>query len=169
MSEIDKEWKTIEEFPQYEISNNGHIRHKITGYIRKPSPSKRGYPVVSMCKDGHYYLRTIHTLLAKAFIPNPENKPQINHIDGNKWNNDLSNLEWVTPYENIMHARTTGLHTSDGNIPINQYDLDGNFIACYRSISEASRQTGANRCAIGLVAREKPRHKTAGGYIWKYD
>ena len=163
-----EEWKTIEEFPQYEISNTSLIRHKTTGYIRKPSPSKRGYPVVSMNKNGKQYLRTVHTLLAKAFIPNPDNKPQINHIDGNKWNNNLDNLEWVTSYENIMHARNTGLHISDGDIPVSQYDLNENYIATYKSISEASRQTGANRNAIGFVAKGKTKYITAGGYIWKY-
>ena len=161
-------WKTIAGFPNYEISNHLEVRNKTTGQQRKFSNGKRGYLVISLFHDGKMYLKPVHRLVAEAFIPNPEGKPQVNHIDGNKLNNNIDNLEWVTSKENLLHARRTGLHTSDGDIPVKQLDMDGNIIAVYKSMSEASRKTGANRSAIGKVVRKETRYKTAGGYRWEY-
>lgn len=161
-------WKTIKEFPMYEISPNGLIRNKTNQRIKKPSINSRGYPVVSLQRDGKQYLRTVHILLARAFIDNPRNCEQVNHIDGNKLNYDLSNLEWCTALENNLHARDNGLHISDGDKAVEQFTVDGRYVRQYKSISEASRQTGANRCAIGKVARGVSRYKTAGGFVWRY-
>lgn len=163
----DVVWKTIEEFPQYEISSNAEIRHKIRKKIRKVSVGKRGYPVVSFKKGGKQYLRTLHIMYSRAFIPNPENKKEVNHIDGNKCNCTLSNLEWVTSKENNHHARDTGLHTSDGDKKIAQYK-DGVLVATYKSASEASRVTGFNRGNICSCARGNTKLKTTKGYEWKY-
>ena len=100
-------------------------------------------------------------------------KTQINHIDGNKENFDLSNLEWVTPQENIIHARKTGLHTSDGDKAVIQLSKNGEIIAEYKSASEASRQTGIGRANIYNVCRhyiskDGKRYLTAGGYKWEW-
>lgn len=161
-------WKTIEEFPMYEISPNGLIRNKVSLKVKKPSIGFRGYPVVSLQRNGKQYLRTVHILLARAYIENPRECEQINHIDGDKTNYDLSNLEWCTPRENNIHARHNGLHLSDGDKSVKQFTVDGEYVSQYKSISEASRHTGINRCAIGNVARGKPRYKTAGGFVWRY-
>lgn len=161
-------WKTIEDFPLYEISINGEVRHKVNKIIRKPYVGKRGYPIVTMYNNGKLYVRTIHRLIGKAFIPNPHNLPTINHIDGNKLNYSISNLEWCSYRDNIIHARRTGLHKSDGDKPVSAYK-DGIKIASYKSISEASRQTGISRSSIGFVARGIPKYKTAGGYYWRYE
>ena len=166
---INEEWRTIEEFPNYEITASGKIRHKEKRIIRKTPVGKRGYPVVSINKDGKQYLRTVHILVARTFLPNLDNKPQVNHIDGNKLNPSVDNLEWCTPRENVMHARRTGLHKSDGDKPVAQYTADGEYIASFKSASEASRQTGIARNTIGLVANQKPRYKHAGGYIWRWE
>lgn len=163
------EWKTIEEFPNYEISIDGEVRNKITRKNKKPSVGKRGYYVFSMVKDGKSYLRTQHIMLAKAFIPNPDNLPQINHIDGNKLNNKIDNLEWCTAQENLLHARKSGLHKSDGDKRTIQYSLDGEIVNIFKSASEAARKTGIKRCNISSVARGNTKMKTAGGYIWKYE
>lgn len=162
------EWRIIEEFPNYEITIDGKIRHIKKKKIRKISKGARGYPVVSMRKDGKSYLRTIHVLIARTFIPNPDNKTQVNHIDGDKENYSIDNLEWCTPRENVLHARRTGLQKSDGDKRVAQYTKDGEFVATYKSVSGASRKTGINRCAIGFVANRKPRYKSAGGYIWRW-
>lgn len=162
-------WNTISEFPEYEISQNGLIRNKRTERVKIPYIGKRGYPVVSLQRDGKQYLRTVHILLARTFIPNPLNRMQVNHIDGNKTNYALSNLEWCTSKENMNHARLTGLHTSDGDKAVKQFTLKGDFVCRYKSISEASRCTGINRCAIGKVAKGVPRYRTAGGFVWRYD
>lgn len=160
-------WRTIDEFPQYEISKNAEVRHKIRKKIRKISIGKRGYPVISFRKGGRQYLRTLHTIYAKAFIPNPENKLEVNHIDGDKCNCTLTNLEWVTSKENNNHARNTGLHTSDGDKRVAQYK-DDTLVAIYKSASEASRVTGFNRGNICSCARGNTKLKTVKGYEWKY-
>ena len=91
-----------------------HVRGCIKSFhngkviIRKPALSN-GYLKVSLCKDGSIRTHKIHTLVAKAFIPNPESKPFVNHIDGNKTNNHLENLEWSTQSENMQHASKMGL------------------------------------------------------------
>ena len=163
-----EEWHTIPDFPNYEITETGKIRHKEKKKIRKASPSKRGYPVVSLRKDGKQYIRTIHILVARTFIPNPENKPEVNHKDGNKWNYRLNNLEWVTSRENKIHARKTGLHKSDGQKRVAQFDKNGTIICTFDSATLASKETGIGRSNITAVARGNTRLKTAGGYYWRY-
>lgn len=160
-------WVTIPDFPNYQITKEGRVRNRLTGKERKINSSKRGYSVVSLRKDGKFYLRTIHRLLAEMFIPNPDGKPEINHIDGNKTNYSLSNLEWVTKRENLIHARNTGLHKSDGDKAIGQFK-DGQLIRTFKSASEASRILGIQRCCISSCARGNTRLKTYKGYEWKF-
>lgn len=162
-------WKTVEEFPDYEISSDCQIRNKKTGHIKKQSIGKRGYLVVSMYKEGKGYLRTVHIMYARTFIPNPLNLPMVNHKDGDKTHCTYDNLEWSTAKDNLNHARRIGLHTSDGDKSVSQYDKQGNFIAHYKSASEAGRVTGIKRCNICSVARGNTKHKSAGGYIWRYE
>lgn len=92
----------------YEVSNNGNVR-------RTPKPlkasRKKGYAYVSLCKDGKCTTKYITRLVAKAFIPNPMGKPEVNHRDGQHGNDHVHNLEWVTPKENTQHAIRNGLRT----------------------------------------------------------
>lgn len=161
-------WKTIEDFPQYEISIEGKVRNKQSKQLKKPSVSKRGYPVVSLQKDHKQYLKTVHILLARTFLPNPDDKPMINHIDGDKTNYSIDNLEWVTSQENTIHAVKTGLLLPTGEKEVIQFTQDMTEVARFVSASEASRQTGIKRCNICGVARGNVRAKTAGGFIWRY-
>lgn len=99
--------KTIDEFPNYEICENGEIYSKIRKIFLKKRilthrPKKR--EMVGFSKNGKTYGRLVNRLLAQAFIPNPKNKPQVNHKDGNPMNNSLENLEWCTHKENVAHA-----------------------------------------------------------------
>lgn len=97
-------WEKILSYPKYEISNYGRVRKLDTGRV-KTIGLTRGYPSVRLMSDGGTSkIKYIHRFLAIAFIPNPENKPFVNHKDGNKSNNCLSNLEWCTSSENNQHA-----------------------------------------------------------------
>lgn len=90
----------------YEITRDGQVINKTNGHILKPQPNGKGYLRVSISKK----LLFVHRLVAEKYIPNPENLPQVNHIDGNKLNNCVENLEWVSNQENRNHAVKNGLH-----------------------------------------------------------
>jgi len=108
-------YKTIPEFPNYEINKCGQIRNKTNGKIKSQYPSNGGYYFVTLHKENKGGKpRRVHRLLAQAFIDNPENKPCINHIDGCKGNYEMSNLEWCTTAENAKHAKETGLTNNTG-------------------------------------------------------
>ena len=108
-------WKAIEGTEgRYEVSNTGKIRsrnYKNTGKTveLRPGPDPKGYMKTMILVDGKYKTVKMHRLVAQAFIPNPENKPQVNHKDGTKENNAADNLEWITNRDNAHHALEHGL------------------------------------------------------------
>jgi len=115
-------WKNVKGYEgYYQVSNKGRVRsidrvipdgRKYKGCIRVLCNDKDGYPYVVLAKNGKNKTLKIHRLVATTFIPNPQNKYAINHIDGNKENNSVENLEWVTQSENELHAHRTGLKIS---------------------------------------------------------
>lgn len=100
-------WVPISEAPGYEISDYGRVRNS-RGLVLKLHTLNSGYLKVDLSVSGNPISRTVHRLVAKAFIANPENKPEVNHIDNDKFNNATSNLEWCTRVENLDHARDFG-------------------------------------------------------------
>ena len=96
----------------YEISTHGEVKSIRNNKILKPFITKCGYKQVELNLNGKAKKFLIHRLVAQVFIPNPHKKTQVNHIDGNKTNNDMSNLEWTTPAENTKHAYKNGLGPS---------------------------------------------------------
>lgn len=103
-----EKWKTISDNDGYMVSNTGRIR-RLGEETDHSVRDNKGYLVTDLYKDGQRSTCRVHRLVAQEFIPNPDNKPCINHIDGNKHNNNFSNLEWVTKKENCQHAWTNGL------------------------------------------------------------
>ena len=109
-------WKAIEGYEGlYEVSDDGFVRsldrHSVKGRVLRPHNSGRGYPAVALCKEGKARTTYVHTLVANTFIPKPMSPEKliVNHKDGNKWNNSVDNLEWVSYSTNNTHAYETGL------------------------------------------------------------
>ena len=163
---------------KFEVNSEGRIRKTSTGLVRKTPVSKRGYPVFSahVGTPSKLVLVNVHKCVAWAFLPPPkEGQVQVNHKDGNKCNNDVSNLEWCTPRENVLHARRTGLQKSDGDKAVEQIDpVTGETIATFKSEAAAARALGhPNSSAIishvchGLCWKGK-HYITAFGYKWRF-
>nr|QBK92181.1 MAG: HNH endonuclease [Pithovirus LCPAC304] len=167
-----EQWKNIEELSKYQISDEGQVRNKRTGKILKQS--KNGYLTVSL--RGPYmknYARRTHVLVAQTFIVNPDPKNQtiVNHIDGDKFNNNVNNLEWVTPSENYKHALETGL-IKRYTRSVCKLNKEGKIIKKYHSIVSASRANTILACSISDVCSGRKDNKrnrlTAGGFYWCY-
>lgn len=104
-SDLKVEWKLIEGFDGiYSVSNYGEVRNNKTGKLMKLRKNEKGYLRTNLTKNGNQKSVRVHRLVAQAFIPNPENKPQVNHIDFDKENNCVNNLEWVTNKENTQYS-----------------------------------------------------------------
>lgn len=164
MATIVEEWKIIEDGGSYEISNYGRVRNKNTNNILKLS-FLDGYLAISLKMNNHKTLSKIHRLVATRFLVCPNETHVVNHKDGNKLNNHISNLEWVSASENVKHAYRTGLNKGK-KIKVSQYTLDNVFIKEYESIDMAEKEMGVVRTSIIAVCRG--RRKTSHGYIWKY-
>lgn len=104
------EWRHIDTIEgNFEVSDTGLVRNATTGNVLKCRVAKCGYAMAHFRANRKQWLKYVHRLVAMAFIPNPDGKPFVNHIDGDKTNNNVDNLEWVTPKENSIHAYRTGL------------------------------------------------------------
>ena len=181
-------WKEIKGFSgKYSVSNTGKIMSHITNKILKPTFSNTGYTHVQLYNDSGSKVLLIHRIVAEAFIDNPENKPEVNHIDGIKSHNSVDNLEWVTTIENYQHAIRIGLRKASKKPPkkpkqaktdiidtnqhlqrrqIAQYTYLGDLVKVWPSVSEAARQLGA--CSTSISSCLTGRYKTSSGYLWKY-
>ena len=158
-------WKDIEGYDGYQISTLGRVK-SLKGRnerILKVGTNHKGYKYVMLSKNNVPKMFTVHKLVANAFIKNTQNKPQINHIDGNKANNEVGNLEYCTNRENQLHAFKTGLHKTK---KINQYDLQRNFIKTWDNISTIKKELKIDISHIGQCC--KNIRKTANGFIWEY-
>ena len=105
---MDTVWENVKSGHDYIVSNTGRVRRIGSDKDKVPKTNKR-YDQVDLYKDGKRTSKAVHILVAEAFVPNPDNKPEVNHKDGNKHNNHADNLEWVTHKENCEHAWVNGL------------------------------------------------------------
>lgn len=181
-------WKDIKGYEGvYKVSNLGQILsvgrswvmpnmgfnvHKRKPKILKQQIDKDGYKYIHLWYKRKQKFYHTHTLVASAFIPNPEKKPQVNHINGNKTDNRVENLEWNTVSENVSHAFSVLKRKPSRQSAVKC--IETNIV--YKSATEASKRTGINLSCISMAARKVKRkvhnhdctHKTAGGYHWEY-
>ena len=189
-------WKDIVGYEgMYQVSSFGRVKsfkrtvtygeryHTVCSRIKKQTLKKKkekysggysedGYMMVNLYKHNKGAMNYVHRLVADAFIPNPEVKETVNHIDGIKANNHFSNLEWATHLENVTHAIDTGLtnhahlHTANNKKSkrIKQYDKDMNLIAEYLSMRDAERK---NNMANGSISKAIKKNWMSYGYWWK--
>lgn len=177
--DLKREWKEIKGYEgKYIISNYGEIislpRYKqnnsklqyvepkeILRYVNK----NNGYVYVQLWNDAKFKNIRLHKLVAENFIENVDNKPQINHIDGNKENNRVDNLEWCTCKENIQHAYKNNLKTNTQQIKIKQFDKKHKFIQEFDSLSEASKILNIS---IGNISQcINGKRKTSNSFIFE--
>lgn len=149
----------------YSVSDNGEVRKDTTNYILSQS-CQQGYMHVTLLISGKQKRMRVHRLVAEAFIPNPENKPYVNHIDSIRSHNYVDNLEWVTPAENSQHAAASGSMGKRGK-PVVQYNLSGDRMVVFPSAMEAERQTGTPQSKITMCCQRK--RETANDYQWRYE
>ena len=166
---MEEIWKDIEGYEGlYQISNKGRVKSLKWGKERilKPGITSSGYLKVLLCKNGMIKHIKIHRLVANAFITNPENKPQVNHKDENKFNNSVNNLEWSTAKENNNFGTRNERAGNSLSIPILQYSKSGDFIREWLGAREVERVLGINNSNITKCCKGK--RKYAGSFIWRY-
>ena len=163
-----EKWKIINNFSNYEISTEGRVRNLKTQYILKGRPSKNGYLQVSIKSDIDSNVKNqyIHRLVAIHFIENPDNKKEVNHIDGNKLNNTLENLEWCTSSENQKHRQNILGKRKTSQRRIGKFSKDGELLEEFDSIISAAQSFNKSRVNIDNALQKK--QKTAYGYVWEY-
>ena len=168
---MEEIWKDIAGFEGlYQVSNMGNVKslertvcdnrgyyRTVPERIRKPRNTGKGYLAVNLYKDGKAKNYKIHRLVAQAFLPNPYNLPEVNHIDEDKYNNCVENLEWCTSQYNIEYSKAKAIIGID--------KVTG-LIVEFPSTKEASRQTGINHGNICACCNGK--RNSAGGFYWIY-
>lgn len=164
-----EEWRDIQNFPGYQVSNEGRVRsyNKVTytnrhGFrqwqdriIRQKVHHKDRYARVSLWRNGKDYTVLVHRLVAEAFVPTDNSRLTVNHKDGNKANNTAENLEWMTLQDNIKHEFETGLATNQKQCALQ--DEKGE-IHVFRSQSEASRFVGRNHGYVYTCISRKRKY-----------
>ena len=164
---------------EFTVHPNGDVTDE-KGNKRNKYITKNGYVQVSIPVDGKFRKQLVHRLVAEKYIPNPFNKPCVNHIDGNKENNDVKNLEWCSYSENELHSHNVlgkkvskehlkkihEIHKERASKTVMQRTLSGNYVASFKSMSEAMRKTGISQGNISECCNGK--RKKAGGYIWNF-
>lgn len=181
---MQEAWKDIVGYEDYyEVSNLGNIRRKeitierkngskihlpqrpikiVPYYGKSPIPRYR----VNLIYNGVKRVISVHRAVAMAFIPNPNNYPQVNHKDEDPSNNNVDNLEWCSPKYNHNYGTRNSRHAENLKKKVNVYDTNNNFIKQYNSIKEAAQELNVDASGITKVCKHK--YKTCGSYIFEY-
>lgn len=177
----------IKDFPDYYITDTGDLYSRVVEKHNNPKnriiklvprKSTRGYLQIGLVKNRKYYSKKIHRLVAETFLPNPKNKPQVNHIDGDKTNNNVFNLEWCSASENLLHSYrvlnrkkpTPWLGKTGKNNHCSKrvkQIQNNNVVAMFYSVKEAAKTIGIDSSSIAKCCRGVI--KSAGKYQWKYN
>lgn len=178
---LNEIWKDIKDYEGlYQISNYGRVKslerflckRHVLCKILKSGKDKQSYELVALSKANKLKTFRVHRLVAQAFIPNPDNKPQVNHIDGNKQNNNVDNLEWCTNGENGKHAWDNGLRTKKygkdryNSRSVYQLTDDYKIIKVWDSIMDIERLLGFNHSDISQCCKHKMNK--SHNFIWRY-
>ena len=151
----------------YKVSNRGRVKNN-KGEELKQNLCDKKYFHVWLYKNRKRKMFTVHKLVAKCFVSNPNGYQYVNHIDENKRNNDSSNLEWCTAKYNVNYGSCISRRAESHKKPIIQLTKDGEYIKLWNSAIDASNSLGICSSTITAVAKKRQNRKTAGGYMWKY-
>ena len=162
---MNEEWRPIVGYEgRYEVSNIGRVVSLINRRHELKQGNNKGYMSVVLSDGVTHKSKSVHQLVARAFIENPKGYKEVNHIDENKANNKVSNLEWCTRNENLMHGTAPKRRAATKSIPVVQY-LDGIEIARFKSIKDADKAIGTTyqvcRCC-------KNKNRSIHGYKFRY-
>lgn len=162
----------IKDYPIYSITIDGQVINNKTKKKLKPFVNNGYYRINLYDSENSRKTLYLHRLIAETYIPNPNNKPEVNHIDGNKLNNSIDNLEWVDRIENSKHSYKYGLQkarrskNNERHKSVLQIDLNGRLIKKWDCVMDIERELnlssgGISNCCLG-------KNKTSYGFIWKY-
>ena len=163
---MTENWKDIVGYEGlYQVSDKGSVKSIGYGKERILSPGKlqNGYLRVNLCKNGEKKNLLVHRLVAQAFIPNPDNLPEVNHKDEDKENNSVQNLEWCDGKYNINY----GTRNQRVSKPILQYTKSGKLVREWKSIMDVQRNLGYSNGSISSCCTG--RRKSANGFIWRFN
>lgn len=175
-----EKWAAIDGFPNYEVSTFGRVRsidrtarirsgseRPIAGQIMRLNINKKrgGYAYIALCKDGRHASFKVHRLVAQAFIPNPQNKPEVNHIDNNPANNRVENLEWVTAKENNLWKAACGRSENGCKKAIRAKNLRTGETIEFASMAEAAKHGFIRASIWRQMSGEYSHHH---GYVFEF-
>lgn len=164
LSNNNENWKKVMEYEDlYEVSNLGRIRNCKSGKLVMQSVTISGYKRATLYKNGKPKTKLVHRLVAEAFLPNPSNYTIVNHIDENKLNNVVTNLEWCTQSQNIMHHYKGNIAKSPTKYVVLKIAQDGTTISKYSNILGAAR---ANNIEYKELKKVLTSSRILNGFIW---